>query len=181
MRRTFILHANGAKLPSDLLGLTCVRYGDATTAAEMGSSTRSSGRRSRRGPRRPHRGLWWQFSLTERSARETFRREPAADLADRDGALEVVGRPGERRQPVGEILERGGEGEEGALGHLLLLEGRTARGPERAAAGRDGRDPDGVRRSRVRILHDSCRTRASEGERADAGVYCAPDPEDMAS
>ena len=35
MRRTFILHANGAKLPSDLLGLTCIRYGDATTAAEM--------------------------------------------------------------------------------------------------------------------------------------------------
>src|SRR6186997_2167560 len=35
MRRTFILHASGAKLPSDLLGLTCVRYGDAATAAEM--------------------------------------------------------------------------------------------------------------------------------------------------
>lgn len=30
MRRTFILHASGAKLPSDLLGLTCVRYGEAT-------------------------------------------------------------------------------------------------------------------------------------------------------
>ena len=29
MRRTFILHANGAKLPSDLLGLTCIRYGEA--------------------------------------------------------------------------------------------------------------------------------------------------------
>ena len=27
MRRTFILHARGAKLPSDLLGFTCVRYG----------------------------------------------------------------------------------------------------------------------------------------------------------
>ena len=27
MRRTFILHANGAKLPTDLLGLTSVRYG----------------------------------------------------------------------------------------------------------------------------------------------------------
>ncbi len=26
MRRTFILHDKGAKLPSDLLGLTCVRY-----------------------------------------------------------------------------------------------------------------------------------------------------------
>ena len=35
MRRTFILHANGAKLPTDLLGLTCVRYGDASTPAEM--------------------------------------------------------------------------------------------------------------------------------------------------
>src|SRR5499425_1523228 len=35
MRRTFILHASGSKLPSDLLGLTCIRYGEATTAAEM--------------------------------------------------------------------------------------------------------------------------------------------------
>src|ERR1044071_3193772 len=35
MQRTFILHANGAKLPSDLLGLTSVRYGDAATAAEV--------------------------------------------------------------------------------------------------------------------------------------------------
>src|SRR6187397_2379453 len=35
MRRTFILHAQGSKLPSDLLGLTCVRYGDATTPAEI--------------------------------------------------------------------------------------------------------------------------------------------------
>src|SRR5919201_3274219 len=32
MRRTFILHASGSKLPSDLLGLTCVRYGETTTA-----------------------------------------------------------------------------------------------------------------------------------------------------
>src|SRR5215470_12740679 len=30
MRRTFILHASGAKLPTDLLGLTCVRYEQAT-------------------------------------------------------------------------------------------------------------------------------------------------------
>src|SRR6476646_1872415 len=35
MRRTFILHASGAKLPSDLLGLTCVRYDEATTPAEI--------------------------------------------------------------------------------------------------------------------------------------------------
>ena len=31
MRRTFILHANGAKLPTDLLGLTAVRYDPATS------------------------------------------------------------------------------------------------------------------------------------------------------
>jgi hypothetical protein len=35
LRRTFILHARGAKLPTDLLGLTVVRYGDSLTAAEM--------------------------------------------------------------------------------------------------------------------------------------------------
>src|SRR6187549_2204414 len=34
MRRTFILHATGAKLPTDLLGLTCVRYDGSTAAAE---------------------------------------------------------------------------------------------------------------------------------------------------
>src|SRR5262245_17579392 len=35
MRRTFILHSSGSKLPSDLFGLTCVRYGDATTEVEV--------------------------------------------------------------------------------------------------------------------------------------------------
>ena len=37
MHRTFILHASGAKLPSDLLGLTTVRYDEATTASEVRS------------------------------------------------------------------------------------------------------------------------------------------------
>ena len=31
MRRTFILHASGAKIPTDLLGLTCVRYDGSTS------------------------------------------------------------------------------------------------------------------------------------------------------
>src|SRR5206468_353946 len=35
MRRTFILHAKGAKLPTDLLGMTAVRYPDALTPADM--------------------------------------------------------------------------------------------------------------------------------------------------
>src|SRR5262247_518570 len=35
IRRTFILHAHGSKLPSDLLGLTSVGYDPATSAAEV--------------------------------------------------------------------------------------------------------------------------------------------------
>jgi predicted nucleotide-binding protein len=35
IRRTFILHAHGSKLPSDLLGLTSVRYDPATSSAEV--------------------------------------------------------------------------------------------------------------------------------------------------
>src|ERR671918_1162643 len=61
MRRTFILHASGSKLPSDLLGLTCVRYGEATTPAEMRAvnqklrkAIESEGRIAR------IEGLWWQ-------------------------------------------------------------------------------------------------------------------------
>ena len=71
MRRTIILHARGAKLPSDLLGLTCVRYSDTTTAAEMRAvnqklreAIENEGRLAR------IEGLWWQFSLTERGPRE---------------------------------------------------------------------------------------------------------------
>jgi hypothetical protein len=93
MRRTFILHAHGAKLPSDLLGLTCVRYGDATSAAEMRAvnqklrtAIESEGRVAR------IEGLWWQFSLTERSIREPSAVSLLRISRDRDGALELAGR-----------------------------------------------------------------------------------------
>ena len=42
IRRTFILHANGSKLPSDLLGLTSVRYDPATSSAEVRAINRIS-------------------------------------------------------------------------------------------------------------------------------------------
>src|SRR4029453_2433041 len=65
MRRIFILHASGSKLPSDLLGFTCVRYGKLTTPAEMRvvsqklrTAIENEGRVTR------IEGLWWQFSLT---------------------------------------------------------------------------------------------------------------------
>ena len=174
MRRTFILHASGAKLPSDLLGLTCVRYGEATTAAEMRvvnqklrKAIENEGRVAR------IEGLWWQFSLTERTAQEPSAVSLLRISRDRDGALEVAGRSWqEDGTPVSQILERSGEGEEGAFRRLLLLEGRTAAGPERAAVGRDGGDPDGVRRSRVRVLHNSC-GHGPESERADGRCLLA--------
>ena len=93
MHRTFILHADGSKLPSDLLGLTCVRYGEATSAAEMKvvnqklrKAIESEGRVAR------IEGLWWQFSLTERSIREPSAVSLLRISRDRDGALELAGR-----------------------------------------------------------------------------------------
>jgi predicted nucleotide-binding protein len=44
IRRTFILHANGSKLPSDLLGLTSIRYDPATSPA-IGRSSGFSNRK----------------------------------------------------------------------------------------------------------------------------------------
>jgi hypothetical protein len=93
MRRTFILHAKGSKLPSDLLGLTCVRYDDATSAAEMRAinqklrkAIESEGRVAR------IEGLWWQFSLTERSVREPSAVSLLRISRERDGSLELTGR-----------------------------------------------------------------------------------------
>ncbi len=92
MRRTFILHASGSKLPSDLLGLTSIRYGEAT-AAEMKAvcqklrkAIESEGRLAQ------IEGLWWQFSLTERSQREPSAVSLLRIARDREGALEVKGR-----------------------------------------------------------------------------------------
>ncbi len=93
IRRTFILHARGSKLPSDLLGLTCVRYGDATTAAEMRAVNQKI-RNAIEGEGRLARieGLWWQYSLTERGPREPSAVSLLRISRDRDGALEVHGR-----------------------------------------------------------------------------------------
>jgi len=93
MRRTFILHASGAKLPSDLLGLTCVRYGEATTPAEM----RVVNDKLRKAIESEWRaasieGLWWQLSLTERTSVEPSAVSLLRVTRGRDGALELRGR-----------------------------------------------------------------------------------------
>jgi hypothetical protein len=93
MRRTFILHASGSKLPSDLLGLTCVRYDEATAATEI-SIVNQKLRKAIENEGRVARieGWWWQFSLTERSAREPSALGLLRISRDRDGVLELAGR-----------------------------------------------------------------------------------------
>ena len=92
MRRTFILHATGTKLPTDLLGLTCVRY-DGTSAGEvrvvnqkLRKAIEAAGRLAR------IEGEWWQFSLTERNEREPSAVSILRISRDREGSLEVNGR-----------------------------------------------------------------------------------------
>ena len=93
MRRTFILHASGSKLPSDLLGLTCIRYGKTTTATEINEINQklrkaidNLGRVAR------IEGLWWQYSLTERTLREPSAVSLLRISRDRNGTLNLAGR-----------------------------------------------------------------------------------------
>ena len=93
MRRTFILHANGAKLPTDLLGLTSVRYGETTTPSQV----RAINEKLRKaiedqGPVARIEGLWWQYSLTEHGRSEPSVLSLLRVSRDRAGALEVSGR-----------------------------------------------------------------------------------------
>ncbi len=94
MHRTFILHANGAKLPSDLLGLTCVRYaGDTMTPAEMKAINQKLRKAiEAEGRLAQIEGLWWQYSLTARSELEPSAVSLLRVSRDRDGALEINGR-----------------------------------------------------------------------------------------
>jgi hypothetical protein len=93
IRRTFILHAHGSKLPSDLLGLTSVRYDPAAGAAEV----RAINQKLRKaieteGRRRSVEGLWWQLSLTTRNEFEPSAVGLLRIERDREGDLTVSGR-----------------------------------------------------------------------------------------
>src|SRR4026207_1417103 len=93
MRRTFILHASGAKLPTDLLGLTCVRYDGSTAAAVMKvvcQKLRSAMENGGGAPR--SEGMWWEFSLAERADKEPSALSLLKVSRDRNGALELTGR-----------------------------------------------------------------------------------------
>src|SRR3954462_8532343 len=96
MRRTFSLHADGAKLPTDLLGLTSIRYDPDTTPAivrqinqKLRKAIDAEGRISRL------EGDWWQLSLTARTEFEPSSVSLLTISRDRAGALEVAGRSGQ--------------------------------------------------------------------------------------
>src|SRR5215468_6772033 len=93
IRRTFILHANGAKLPTDLLGLTSIPYDPDTTPAivrqinqKLRKAIETEGRMSRL------EGDWWQLSLTARTELEPSVVSLLKISRDRAGALQVAGR-----------------------------------------------------------------------------------------
>ena len=93
IRRTFILHANGAKLPTDLLGLTAIRYEPNPTPAmvrqindKLRKAIEAEGRISRL------EGDWWQLSLTARTEHEPSSISLLTISRGRAGALEVAGR-----------------------------------------------------------------------------------------
>ena len=93
MRRTFILHASGAKLPTDLLGLTCIRYGEELTTAEIkGINQKLRKAIETEGRVVGIEGLWWQFSLTELSAAEPSAVSLLRISRDKSGLLEMSGR-----------------------------------------------------------------------------------------
>lgn len=93
MRRTFILHAHGAKLPTDLLGLTAVRYDSELTPAEMRAVNQQLKKAiEAEGRRASIEGAWWQFSLTARSEQDPSALALLRISRDRAGALEMSGR-----------------------------------------------------------------------------------------
>jgi len=93
IRRTFILHANGSKLPTDLLGLTAVRYDPAGGEAEVGAMNQKLRKAiETEGRRGPVEGLWWQLSLTERTEDEPSAVSLLRISRDREGDLTVNGR-----------------------------------------------------------------------------------------
>jgi len=93
IRRTFILHASDSKLPTDLLGLTAVRYDPAAGPAEVDEINQKLRKAiETEGRRGQIEGLWWQLSLTARSEFEPSAVSLLSISRDRDGGLNVSGR-----------------------------------------------------------------------------------------
>ncbi|HYI21656.1 MAG TPA: TIR domain-containing protein [Candidatus Limnocylindrales bacterium] len=93
IRRTFILHAKGAKLPTDLNGLTAIRY-DPDTTPQIVRQINQKLRHAieTEGRIKSLEGDWWQLSLTARTELEPSAVSLLAIRRDRAGALAINGR-----------------------------------------------------------------------------------------
>lgn len=91
MKRTFILHATGAKLPSDLLGLTSVRYNETTPAEIKAINQKLRTAIEAEGRLAQIEGAWWQHSLTARSEQEPSAISLLRVVRDRQGGLNLSG------------------------------------------------------------------------------------------
>ncbi|HEY7705552.1 MAG TPA: TIR domain-containing protein [Gaiellaceae bacterium] len=92
IRRTFILHAHESKLPSDLLGLTTVRYNPAAGAEVDAITEKLRNAIETEGRRGLIEGLWWQLSLTVLTEDEPSAVGLVQISRDRDGGMNVHGR-----------------------------------------------------------------------------------------
>ena len=180
MRRTFILHASGSKLPSDLLGLTCVRYGEATTATEMRVINQklrkvieNEGRVAR------IEGLWWQFSLTERSSPEPSAVSLLRISRDREGALELGGRAWQEDGTLSaRYWSEAAKERKGPPGIFYYWQGERPRHPNAPQLNGTGE----IRIESADRAAGYWTTRSDTDPKVNArtsGVYLRADPEDM--
>ena len=155
MRRTFILHANGAKLPTDLLGLTCVRYDPVLTPdrAQVGQPEGPQGDRGR-GPARTHRGALVAVLALRAHRGRALGHQPAACLAQPGRLTRGQGpRMAGRRHPLSALLERGDQNpQETPPGSSTAIGQRKTAARERAAVRGHRRDQAGNRGSSHRLL-----------------------------
>ena len=178
MRRTFILHANGAKLPTDLHGLTCIRYSEATSEAEI---INQKIRKAIQGEGRVARieGLWWQFSLTERSLREPSAIGLLRVARARDGALELAGRAWQENGSLSaRYWSEAAKEKKGPPGIFYYWKGERPRDPNAPQLEGTGE----IRLESVDRAAGYWTTRSETHPDAIArtsGVYLRADPEDM--
>ena len=176
MRRTFILHASGSKLPTDLLGLTSVRY-DGSTSAEMKvvcqklrTAIENEGRVTR------IEGMWWQFSLTQRTAEEPSAVSLLKISRDRRGALGLTGRSWQEDGTLSArywseaVKER-----EDASGIFYYWKGERPLQPDAPQLEGTGE----IRLESADRASGYFTTRADKKDARTAGVFLRADPDDM--
>ena len=134
MRRTFILHAEGAKLPTDLLGMTNVRYKENLTPAEMKAVYKKLRKAIEdEGRITPLEGDWWQHSYTQptepRSVISLMRISRGSGRCSRHQRSILA----DGRCAFGNVPKRTFEGEQRPAQNQLLLDGRASAGQERTA------------------------------------------------